>query len=98
MRTGPAVSPPAGEFSGSRSLPSLPVPETPPEAGGDSRLPAELAEAVRVLYGGSVSAENIGEFMIMPEIDGALVGGASLTSGFARLVERAAVRAESERD
>ena len=58
----------------------------------------ELAAAVRVLYGGSVSAENIGEFMVMPEIDGALVGGASLTSGFARLVERATVRAGIERD
>lgn len=44
------------------------------------------AQAVRVQYGGSVKPENIREFMAMPEIDGALVGGASLTPGFAELV------------
>ncbi len=38
----------------------------------------EAAQAVRVLYGGSVSPANIAEFMVLPEIDGALVGGASL--------------------
>ncbi len=37
-----------------------------------------LAQAVRVLYGGSVKPGNIREFMAHPEIDGALVGGASL--------------------
>jgi triosephosphate isomerase len=36
------------------------------------------AQAVRVQYGGSVKAGNIREFMAHPEIDGALVGGASL--------------------
>jgi len=36
------------------------------------------AAAVRVQYGGSVKAGNIREFMAHPEIDGALVGGASL--------------------
>jgi len=51
---------------------------------------ADTAEAVRVLYGGSVSADNIAGFMTMPEIDGALVGGASLTDGFSDLVRRAA--------
>jgi triosephosphate isomerase len=39
---------------------------------------ADVAEAVRVQYGGSVKAGNIREFMAHPEIDGALVGGASL--------------------
>lgn len=39
----------------------------------------ELAEQVRIQYGGSVKAENIAEFMAKPDIDGALVGGASLT-------------------
>jgi triosephosphate isomerase len=48
-----------------------------------------VAGAVRVLYGGSVSAENIGSFMAMPEIDGALVGGASLSPAFADLVKAA---------
>lgn len=37
-----------------------------------------LAENVNILYGGSVTAENIAEFVQQPEIDGALVGGASL--------------------
>ncbi|MDD5288608.1 MAG: triose-phosphate isomerase [Dehalococcoidales bacterium] len=36
------------------------------------------AEALRILYGGSVTAANAAEFMRQPEIDGALVGGASL--------------------
>jgi triosephosphate isomerase len=38
----------------------------------------EIAQAVPILYGGSVTAENIAEFINQPEIDGALVGGASL--------------------
>ena len=38
----------------------------------------EIAQDMRILYGGSVTAENIAEFVQQPEIDGALVGGASL--------------------
>lgn len=38
----------------------------------------EAAQAVRVQYGGSVTAKNIAEFIVQPEIDGGLVGGASL--------------------
>ena len=38
----------------------------------------DVAESVRVQYGGSVKPGNIREFMAHPEIDGALVGGASL--------------------
>ncbi len=38
----------------------------------------EAAGAIRILYGGSVNAENATELMRQPEIDGALVGGASL--------------------
>jgi triosephosphate isomerase len=37
-----------------------------------------VAQDLRVLYGGSVTSANIGEFVALPEIDGALVGGASL--------------------
>jgi triosephosphate isomerase (TIM) len=37
-----------------------------------------LASSVRVLYGGSVKADNIGPIMAQPDVDGALVGGASL--------------------
>jgi triosephosphate isomerase len=45
-----------------------------------------VAQAVRVQYGGSVNADNIRDFMAMPDIDGALVGGASLKPGFVDLV------------
>jgi triosephosphate isomerase len=38
----------------------------------------DLARAVRIQYGGSVKAGNIRDFMAHPEVDGALVGGASL--------------------
>lgn len=38
----------------------------------------EVAQTVRVQYGGSVNPQNIAEFVIQPDIDGALVGGASL--------------------
>ena len=48
------------------------------------------AQAVRVQYGGSVNVENIADFMAMPEVDGALVGGASLKPEFVELVRRAA--------
>jgi triosephosphate isomerase len=39
---------------------------------------AELAAAVRIQYGGSVKASNAKELLGCPDIDGALVGGASL--------------------
>jgi triosephosphate isomerase len=38
----------------------------------------KAAMKVRILYGGSVKPENCTELMTMPDIDGALVGGASL--------------------
>ncbi|MGE5463162.1 MAG: triose-phosphate isomerase [Syntrophothermus sp.] len=38
----------------------------------------EGAESIRILYGGSVTAANVSEFFTYPDIDGALVGGASL--------------------
>ena len=39
---------------------------------------SDTAQAIRVLYGGSVTASNAAEFFSQPDIDGALVGGASL--------------------
>jgi len=39
---------------------------------------AEIADAVRIQYGGSVKAANIASIMAQPDVDGALVGGASL--------------------
>ena len=38
----------------------------------------EVAQAIRIQYGGSANEKNIGELMAMPDIDGALIGGASL--------------------
>jgi triosephosphate isomerase len=50
-----------------------------------------VAQNVRILYGGSVNSKNIAEFISRPEIDGALVGGASLKSEeFVSIVEQAA--------
>ncbi|MBI5295831.1 MAG: triose-phosphate isomerase [Chloroflexi bacterium] len=51
----------------------------------------ETAQAVRVLYGGSVTAANAAEFFGQPDIDGALVGGASLKEEeFVAIVKAAA--------
>jgi triosephosphate isomerase len=50
-------------------------------------LGADAALAVRILYGGSVRADNIDALMAQPDIDGALVGGSSLDlDAFARIV------------
>jgi triosephosphate isomerase (TIM) len=50
----------------------------------------EIAQTVRVLYGGSVNAKNAAEFFDQPEIDGALVGGASLVgTDFIQIVRAA---------
>jgi len=47
----------------------------------------EIAAAVRILYGGSVKPDNIDALMAQPDLDGALVGGASLQAAdFARIV------------
>ena len=49
---------------------------------------ADAAASVRIQYGGSVKAANIAELMAQPDIDGALVGGASLDPDeFARIVQ-----------
>jgi len=54
------------------------------------RSPQE-AEEVRVQYGGSVKPENAAEILAQPDVDGALVGGASLDpEGFVRIVAAAA--------
>jgi triosephosphate isomerase len=46
------------------------------KAGGD-----EAASGVRIQYGGSVNGENAADFMAEPDVDGLLVGGASLEAG-----------------
>jgi triosephosphate isomerase len=51
----------------------------------------EIAAGTRILYGGSVTAANAAEFFTQPEIDGALVGGASLkVADFQAIVKAAA--------
>ncbi len=50
-----------------------------------------VSREIRILYGGSVTAANTAEFMSQPDIDGALVGGASLKAAeFIGIVARAA--------
>ena len=50
----------------------------------------KISKSVRILYGGSVDAGNARKFFRQPEIDGALVGGASLNAGaFVAIVEAA---------
>jgi triosephosphate isomerase len=52
-----------------------------------------VAQQIRVQYGGSVKPDNIEVFMSQPDIDGALVGGASLkTDSFVALVKGALVK------
>ncbi len=49
----------------------------------------DVAQAIRIQYGGSVKPHNIAEFMAQPDIDGALVGGASLKAAdFAAIVRQ----------
>jgi len=53
----------------------------------NGRFDNETAEATRILYGGSVKPDNVADLMREPDIDGALVGGASLDAeSFAKLV------------
>jgi triosephosphate isomerase (TIM) len=55
-----------------------------------ARYDAGVADRLRILYGGSVSAKNVGELMAQPDVDGGLVGGASLDAdGFAALCANA---------
>ncbi len=53
---------------------------------------AQNAQAIRILYGGSVTAANAAEFFAYPDIDGALVGGASLKPDEIVAITKAAVR------
>jgi triosephosphate isomerase (TIM) len=54
------------------------------------RVGAEVGERVRILYGGSVNPDNAPELLALPDVDGALVGGASLEAdSFAKIVQAA---------
>jgi triosephosphate isomerase (TIM) len=54
------------------------------------RYGPELAASIRILYGGSVKASNAADLLAAPNIDGALVGGASLdATDFAQICQAA---------
>jgi triosephosphate isomerase (TIM) len=54
-----------------------------------SLIDKNTTNEIRILYGGSVTADNIAEFISQPEIDGGLVGGASLKADqFIRIVQK----------
>ena len=52
----------------------------------------EVSEAIRIQYGGSVKTSNIDELMAQPNIDGALIGGASLNAADFKVLVNAAVK------
>ena len=57
----------------------------------EKRYTAEVAESVRILYGGSVKPGNAAELIRQPNVDGGLIGGASLDADdFLAIVDAAA--------
>ena len=53
-------------------------------------LGEDFVEKIKILYGGSVSADNAEQYFLQPVIDGALVGGASLeASEFNKIIDKA---------
>jgi triosephosphate isomerase len=55
-----------------------------------SKVSGDVAAKLRILYGGSVKPDNANELAGQPDVDGFLVGGASLTAGFIDIVKAAA--------
>lgn len=56
---------------------------------------ASVADGIRILYGGSVTPANIAEFMAQPDIDGGLVGGASLKAPDFEAIVQGAIQAKN---
>lgn len=52
-----------------------------------ANVSADAAAVTRILYGGSVTDANAAELIAMPDIDGFLVGGASLKPAFTQIVD-----------
>ena len=50
---------------------------------------AEVAEAIRIQYGGSMKGANANDLLAQPDIDGGLIGGASLTADFFNVINGA---------
>jgi len=54
----------------------------------ERRFDKPVANSIRILYGGSVKPENAAGLLTLPDIDGALVGGASLEADvFAKIID-----------
>jgi triosephosphate isomerase len=63
-----------------------------------NRFTEDLARAMRILYGGSVKAANAAELLAGADVDGVLVGGASLEAkGFAEIAKAAAAAARTKK-
>lgn len=58
----------------------------------------EIAGSIRILYGGSVTADNAAGLFAMPNIDGGLVGGASLKLDFAKITNYVPVLPEADKE
>jgi triosephosphate isomerase len=52
-----------------------------------NKVSAKVSAATRILYGGSVTEKNAGDLIKKPDIDGFLVGGASLKPAFSQIVD-----------
>lgn len=53
----------------------------------ERRVHPEIARSIRIIYGGSVNVKNSKELIQMKDVDGFLVGGASITADFKDIVE-----------
>ena len=80
-------------FDSSNLLPKIPFNSFLDETHGflrtvlEKMYDEEVAQATRIQYGGSVTPDSVDELMSMPEIDGCLVGGASLDAEkFGRII------------
>ncbi|HWW69215.1 MAG TPA: triose-phosphate isomerase, partial [Duganella sp.] len=54
------------------------------------RIDARIADSLPIVYGGSVKPDNAGELFAQPDVDGGLVGGASLVAADFLAIARAA--------
>jgi triosephosphate isomerase len=57
-----------------------------------ANVSAEVAESTRIIYGGSVTGANCKELAAKPDVDGFLVGGASLKPEFIDIINSATVK------
>lgn len=62
-----------------------------------SKTSSEIAQSTRIIYGGSVSAKNCTELASLPDVDGFLVGGASLKPEFADIIKSGSAKDPSSK-